>query len=124
MPPRPLEQSNQGGGSPVGGQAGQSRVVLYTVLIDVDNEDRTLMADMTAQVTFVVDQVAGALSLPVAAVQDDGHGKGLAWVLTADGKPEARRLQTGLSDRQRVQIRTGLAEGERVLVDPPQDVTP
>ncbi|MDR6232854.1 efflux RND transporter periplasmic adaptor subunit [Pseudomonas oryzihabitans] len=124
VPPRPLEQSNQGGGSPVGGQAGQSRVVLYTVLIDVDNEDRTLMADMTAQVTFVVDQVAGALSLPVAAVQDDGHGKGLAWVLTADGKPEARRLQTGLSDRQRVQIRTGLAEGERVLVDPPQDVTP
>lgn len=124
VPPRPLEQSTQGGGSPVGGQAGQSRVVLYTVLIDVDNEDRTLMADMTAQVTFLVEQAAGALSLPVAAVQDDGHGRGLAWVLTADGTPEARRLETGLSDRQRVQVRIGLAEGERVLVDPPPDVAP
>lgn len=124
VPPRPLEHSNQGGGSPLGGQVGQSRVVLYTVLIDVDNEDRTLMADMTAQVTFVVDRVADALTLPVAAVQDDGHGKGLAWVLNADGKPEVRRLETGLSDRQRVQIRAGLAEGERVLVDPPQDATP
>jgi len=124
VPPRPLEQSNQGGGSPVGGQAGQSRVVLYTVLIDVDNEDRTLMADMTAQVTFVVDRVTDALTLPVAAVQDDGHGKGLAWVLTANGTVQARRLETGLSDRQRVQIRTGLAEGERVLVEPPQNATP
>ncbi|GAC1037743.1 pyoverdine export/recycling transporter periplasmic adaptor subunit PvdR [Pseudomonas sp. No.117] len=124
VPPRPLEQSNQGGGSPVGGQGGQHRVVLYTVLIDVDNEDRALMADMTAQVSFVVDQATAVPSLPVAAVQDDGRGGRLAWVLDTDGKPKARQLEVGLSDRQRIQIRNGLVEGERVLVDPPQETTP
>jgi macrolide-specific efflux system membrane fusion protein len=39
VPPRPLEQMNQGGGSPVSGTgqgAGSGRVVLYSVLLDVD----------------------------------------------------------------------------------------
>ncbi|CRS19318.1 Macrolide export ATP-binding/permease protein MacB [Pseudomonas aeruginosa] len=56
VPPKPLDQSNQGGGSPTsgsGGQSGSGRVVLYTVLVDVDNGDHQLMAEMTAQVFFV-----------------------------------------------------------------------
>ncbi len=48
VPPRPLEASQ--GGSPSGGRSGSERVVLYTVLLDVDNADRALMTDMTAQV--------------------------------------------------------------------------
>ncbi len=55
VPPKPLDQSNQGGGSPTsgsGGQSGSGRVVLYTVLVDVDNGDHQLMAEMTAQVFF------------------------------------------------------------------------
>ncbi|QDR35785.1 efflux RND transporter periplasmic adaptor subunit, partial [Pseudomonas aeruginosa] len=35
-----------------GGQSGSGRVVLYTVLVDVDNGDHQLMAEMTAQVFF------------------------------------------------------------------------
>lgn len=52
IPPKPLEQASQGGGSPASvsnGSAG-SQVVQYSVLLDVDNPDGALMAEMTTQV--------------------------------------------------------------------------
>ncbi|WP_263263477.1 efflux RND transporter periplasmic adaptor subunit [Pseudomonas sp. RIT-PI-S] len=117
LPPRPLEQSSQGGGSPASlGQGGSGRVVLYTVLVDVDNSDRTLMADMTAQVFFVAGQASQALSLPLAAVREDDQGTRFAWVRGGHGELERRPLRTGLSDRLRVEVLEGLAEGEQVLV--------
>ena len=62
VPPKPLEHANQGSGSPASKSNG--RVVLYTVLLDVDNADGALMAEMTTQVFFVASQ-APSLGLRV-----------------------------------------------------------
>ena len=122
IPPKPLEQSSQGGGSPVSATAGTTgaQVVQYTVLLDVDNPDGALMAEMTTQVFFVAGQASQVLTAPLAALDDsNGDGLRLAQVLTRDGKVEARKVRTGLSDRLRVQILDGVSEGERLVIGAP-----
>ncbi|MBF8728208.1 efflux RND transporter periplasmic adaptor subunit [Pseudomonas putida] len=122
IPPKPLEQSSQGGGSPVSATAGTTgaQVVQYTVLLDVDNPDGALMAEMTTQVFFVAGQASQVLTAPLAALDDsNGDGLRLAQVLNRDGKVEERKVRTGLSDRLRVQILDGVSEGERLVIGAP-----
>lgn len=123
IPPKPLDQTSQGGGSPASATAGMatgSQVVQYTVLLDVDNPDGALMAEMTTQVFFVVGQASQVLSAPLAALDDsDNEGLRLAQVFGRDGKVEQRKVRTGLSDRLRVQILDGLSEGDRLVIGAP-----
>lgn len=122
IPPKPLDQTSQGGGSPASASAGTtgSQVVQYTVLLDVDNPDGALMAEMTTQVFFVAGQASQVLTAPLAAF-DEGKAEGLrlAQVVKRDGKIEQREVRTGLSDRLRVQILDGLAEGEQLVIGAP-----
>lgn len=122
VPPKPLEQAGQGSGSPASVSAGSAagKVVQYTVLLDVDNPDGALMAEMTTQVFFVAGQASQVLSVPLAALDEaPGDGLHLAQVLAADGRIEARQVRTGLSDRLRVQVLDGLREGERLVIGAP-----
>ncbi|TRX75004.1 efflux RND transporter periplasmic adaptor subunit [Pseudomonas mangiferae] len=118
IPPKPLEQMSQGGGSPLG-TTGGGRVVLYTVLLDVDNDDHALMAEMTAQVFFVADRARDVLTVPLAALQPAGQGRHVARVVAANGEVATREVRTGLSDRMAVQVLSGLREGERLLIGAP-----
>lgn len=122
IPPKPLDQSGQGGGSPASATAGTTgtKVVQYTVLLDVENPDGALMAEMTTQVFFVAGQASQVLSAPLAALEETAdNGVRLAQVLTADGKVQPRQVRTGLSDRLRVQILDGLHEGDRLVIGMP-----
>ncbi|QXH45316.1 efflux RND transporter periplasmic adaptor subunit [Pseudomonas xanthosomatis] len=122
VPPKPLEQASQGGGSPASASAGTTgnKVVQYTVLLDVENPDGALMAEMTTQVFFVAGQASQVLSVPLAALGDTAEENlRLAQVLKGDGKIEARQVRTGLSDRLRVQVLDGLREGERLVIGAP-----
>jgi macrolide-specific efflux system membrane fusion protein len=117
VPPRPLEQSQ--GGSPTSGRSGAERVVLYTVLLDVDNADNALMTDMTAQVFFVAQQAQNVLTVPTAALQRGSEtDTQVAQVVAANGDVQPRQVRTGISDRLRTQILNGLAEGDHVLSAP------
>jgi macrolide-specific efflux system membrane fusion protein len=120
LPPKPLEQANQGGGSPSSsGKNGGGRVVLYTVLLDVDNADQALMAEMTAQIFFVAGSARNALTAPVAALRTGPQADlQLAQVMTGNGEVEQRTVRTGISDRLRVQVLDGLSEGDRLLLKP------
>ncbi|MBX8517962.1 efflux RND transporter periplasmic adaptor subunit [Pseudomonas cichorii] len=120
VPPKPLEQANQGGGSPSSsGKNGSGRVVLYTVLLDVDNADQALMAEMTAQIFFVANSAQNTLTAPLAALKSGPQADlQTARVLTASGDIQNREVRTGISDRLRVQILEGLNEGDRLLIGP------
>ncbi|MBV4535280.1 MULTISPECIES: efflux RND transporter periplasmic adaptor subunit [Pseudomonas] len=123
IPPKPLEQTSQGGGSPISASSAgsASQVVQYTVLLDVDNPDGALMAEMTTQVFFVAGHASQVLTAPLAALDDsDGDGLRLAQVLNRQGKIEQRQVRTGLSDRLRVQILDGLSEGEQLVIGAPR----
>lgn len=101
-------------------------VVLYNVLVDVDNREGLLLPSMTVQVFFLQDEARGVPVIELSALQAD-HAAGSnvyhAKVLTDDG-PEDRRVVVGLSNRNTAQVVSGLAPGDRVIVpktEPPTD---
>ena len=121
IPPKPLDQTSQGGGSPASATAGAtgSQVVQYTVLLDVDNADNALMAEMTTQVFFVANQAKNVLTAPIAAL----HGSTepdlqMARVVAKNGSIDERKVRVGISDRLRIQILDGLNEGDHLLIGP------
>ncbi len=120
VPPKPLDQTSQGGGSPAStSKSGSARVVLYTVLLDVDNADNALMAEMTTQVFFVANQAQNVLTAPIAALQAGPQtDQQTAQVVASNGSIEQRNVRTGISDRLRVQILDGLQEGDHLLIGP------
>lgn len=100
-----------------------NEVVLYIVLIDVDNSEHQLMSGMSAQVFFVVDSVEDAPLIPVAALGSripGRGGEGAAYevqVVAADGSLAKRQVQVGLMTRSMAEVRSGLDLGEQVLLD-------
>ncbi|AZC19678.1 MULTISPECIES: efflux RND transporter periplasmic adaptor subunit [Pseudomonas] len=120
IPPKPLNETSQGGGSPSStSKSGSGRVVLYTVLLDVDNADNALMAEMTTQVFFVASSVKDVLTAPIAALQDGAApGQQIARVVADNGAISERQVRVGISDRLRVQILDGLNEGDHLLIGP------
>jgi macrolide-specific efflux system membrane fusion protein len=119
IPPKPLNET-QGSGSPnSANKSGSGRVVLYTVLLDVDNSDNALMAEMTTQVFFVAGAVKDALTVPVAALQGTSSAdRQIARVVAANGRIEEREVRLGISDRLRVEVLDGLHEGDHLLIGP------
>ena len=118
VPPKPLNETSLGGGSPAS-KSGSARVVLYTVLLDVDNNDQALMPEMTTQVFFVADQAKDVLLAPIIALQGTTEGnRQTAYIVTENGKVEPRAIRTGISDRLRVEIIDGLNEGDHLLIGP------
>lgn len=94
-----------------------NEVVLYKVLIDVDNADGALLPDMTAQVFFTVSESRGVVTVPIAAIitQPQARGQSFVRVPGPEGTPP-RPVQTGLRDREKVEIVSGLGEGDTVLL--------
>ena len=120
IPPKPLNETSQGNGSPSStSKSGSGRVVLYTVLLDVDNADNALMAEMTTQVFFVASQVKDVLTVPVAALLgSQGSDTQTARVVAKNGSIEEREVRVGISDRLRVEVLSGVNEGDHLLIGP------
>jgi macrolide-specific efflux system membrane fusion protein len=96
-------------------------VVLYDVLIDVANADGVLMTSMTAQVFFVLGEAKNVPLIPIAALgkkQPGGGDEYLVRVMTDKG-PATRAVKIGLTDRASAEVVSGLAAGDRVVVETP-----
>lgn len=98
-------------------------VVLYNVLVDVDNRDRQLMTGMSTQMFFVYGRAENVPVIPVTALgrrlteQDSEHGQAYEIRVTGDGRNEERRIiHIGLMDRTIAEIRAGLQPGDQVLL--------
>lgn len=92
-------------------------VILYNVLIDVPNTDRTLMTNMTAQVFFVLGSVKDAVLVPVAALRPHPRDKDAFFVrVLENGTVKPKRVTVGLQDRNLAEVKSGLNPGEQVVV--------
>jgi membrane fusion protein, macrolide-specific efflux system len=97
-------------------------VVLYNVLVDVDNRDRQLMNGMSTQVFFVLGEAKDALTVPTAALGRrrtdlDQDGTQAYELRVRDGEKLATRVvQIGLLSRQLAQVRSGLTEGDKIAM--------
>jgi membrane fusion protein, macrolide-specific efflux system len=99
-------------------------VVLYNVLIDVDNREQLLLPSMTVQAFFLLGEARDVPVVPLAALARDRSGY-QATVLTESG-PEQRRVEVGLTNRTSAQIVSGLEPGDRIVLPqaPPETATP
>ncbi|MFD2236861.1 efflux RND transporter periplasmic adaptor subunit [Aureimonas populi] len=93
----------------------ENNVVLYQALFDVPNESGALMIDMTAQVFFLAATAQDVVSVPTAAIQSGRDGETSVLVRTGSGV-ERRAVEVGLRTRALAEIRSGLEEGEEVVV--------
>lgn len=99
----------------------ENNVVLYNALFDVPNPDGALMMSMSAQVFFVREAARDVLVVPAGAVttaraEGGGKPKTQVTVVTASGAQEVRDVETGVRNRVSVEVKSGLAEGDRVVV--------
>jgi macrolide-specific efflux system membrane fusion protein len=100
-------------------------VVLYHVLIDVQNEDRQLMTGMTTQVFFLFGKAENVPIIPAEALSqrvpeaDNETGKAYRVQVLTESGPDERLIYTGLQTRTQAQVTAGLEKGERILVKRP-----
>lgn len=92
----------------------QSNVVYYNVMVDVDNQGSMLKPTMTARVAIQVGQSSNTLVVPLTTVKMI-NGKYVVGV-EKDGKVENVAVTTGLSNDEKIEILSGLAEGDHVVV--------
>jgi macrolide-specific efflux system membrane fusion protein len=108
---------------PAEGTGEQGKQAFYYVLFEVNNAEQELMSGMSTQVQFVVAKAQDAVLLPARALGlPDADGLYSANVLDAHRRLSARKLKIGLRNQQQVQILSGLAAGEQVLVGPVPEV--
>jgi len=84
------------------------------VEIDLHNADHKLNPGMYADVSLDLARTGTALTLPIQAVDRSG-GKSAALVIDGQGRIERRSLTLGLESPSRVEVLSGLAEGDRVV---------
>ncbi|MDH0647334.1 macrolide transporter subunit MacA [Pseudomonas sp. GD03858] len=110
-----LESSDKSSGA-----ARQVSAVFYNALFEVPNPEHRLRIAMTAQVRIVLDTAQGVLTVPVAALGPrDADGSFAVRVLDAKGFAQVRKVQAGINNNVRVQVKDGLAEGDRVVIGEP-----
>jgi len=100
-------------------------VVLYDVLIDVNNEGRKLMTAMTTQVFFILGKADNALIVPAevltrrAAKADNDKGKAYRVSLVTPTGREPRTIHVGLLTRTQAEVTDGLNEGDQIATNRP-----
>jgi membrane fusion protein, multidrug efflux system len=85
----------------------------FTIEASIPNEDRALTTGMFMGVSIVLEE-RQSVGVPEVAVVNEGDR---AYVFVADGEIARRRdIETGLRQGERVEVLSGIAEGESVVV--------
>ncbi|WP_232301135.1 efflux RND transporter periplasmic adaptor subunit [Gilvimarinus agarilyticus] len=90
-----------------------SDVVLYQVLIDIENKGSRLMDAMTAQVFFIEEQAENVLTVPLGALRPGPNGPSVRKQTPAG--IERVPVKIGMRTRTQVEIIAGLQEGDEVV---------
>lgn len=85
------------------------------VEVDVPNRDGSLAPGMYAEVTLNVRRSGDALVVPVQAI-DRSEAQPVVLVVDGQNRVEKRTVQTGITTANRVEVVSGLHEGEQVIV--------
>jgi macrolide-specific efflux system membrane fusion protein len=105
---------------PADGSGDQGKDAFYNVLFEVANPDRQLLSGMSAEVHFVISHIHDAATLPAGILgKPDSDGLYSVKILDANRLPQPRKIRVGIRNANQVQILSGLAPGERLIVDAP-----
>jgi RND family efflux transporter MFP subunit len=95
--------------------SGSSGVVSYDVTVALTNPPTGLRVGMSAQVSVTIASSANVIAVPTAAVQGAGSTY-VVQVVDANGQVQDVTVDVGLITSSYIEIKTGLTEGERVVI--------
>jgi RND family efflux transporter MFP subunit len=85
------------------------------VEIDLNNADRKLSPGMYADVTLDIQRTGSGLTVPIQAV-DRTTSQPFALVVDSQDRIEKRPVRLGLQDPNRVEVVSGISDGDHVVV--------
>jgi RND family efflux transporter MFP subunit len=83
--------------------------------IDFQNPDGKLLPGMYVQATLAMAQKKDMLTIPLEAVQANGT-EGTVLLVNSQDILEQRKVQLGLQGSTRIEVRSGLNQGDRVVI--------
>ena len=92
-----------------------SNAIYYYARALVLNPDGKLSIGMTTQNTIEINGVKNVLLVPTLTIKKR-DGKSYVSVLGADGKAVEREITVGLKDSMNTEVKSGLKEGEKVVM--------
>ncbi|ABE49010.1 secretion protein HlyD [Methylobacillus flagellatus KT] len=81
-----------------------------------DNADDSLYPNQFVNVRLQAAEVPNALLIPAGALQRDDQGT-YVYTIDAEKKVSKQRITVGISQAEQVEVRQGLAAGQRIVVD-------
>lgn len=93
-----------------------SNVITYGVKVRPLTVPPFFRSQMTANVSFILHSKPKAVLLTASAVQDRSNGVKQVSVPGPDGKPVPREITTGIESGDKVEVLSGLAPGDTVLL--------
>ncbi len=90
---------------------------VYDTTVTIDGTQDWLKPGLSAQVEILIDRLEDVLYVPLQAVSEE-EGKRVCYVVTG-GAPERRVVETGAFNDAFIEIKSGVNEGERLLLRAP-----
>jgi RND family efflux transporter MFP subunit len=91
---------------------------VYSTDVSIDGTHEFLKTGMSAKVEIIIEELKNVISVPLQTVVNR-NGKKVCYVMGSK-EPKQREVETGLFNDNFVEIKSGLAEGEKVLLNPPR----
>lgn len=89
----------------------------FGVRIEILPDSARFLPGMSAAVSIIAGRSPDCLAVPLAALVVRDRETGV-WVVDDDGEVHRRPVETGIQDLDRIEIRTGLAPGDRLVTGP------
>jgi HlyD family secretion protein len=91
---------------------------VYKTDVSIDGTHDFIKTGMSAKVEIIIDELQDVLIVPIQAVITQ-EGKKVCYCLKKN-RPQKREVETGSFNNDFVEIKSGLAEGEKVMLNPPR----
>lgn len=85
-----------------------------TMEIEIANADKRLKPGMYARVSLTVEERKGTLVAPKSAVVDFESKRGV-WMPNEDNRARFVSVELGIEDAERIEIKSGLKEGDKIV---------
>lgn len=97
-----------------------STAIYYTGIFHVDNKDRQLRTYMTTEIHIIIGQANNVLIVPSSAIIKGKQGQpSTVDVVDQKGNITSHNVVVGLDNKINAEIKSGLAEGDTVVIGSP-----
>ncbi len=96
----------------------------YDVKVELRNPKGIIMPGMVCKAYLSVSTVGEGIIVPLKAVQIDFSGKNFIWIVNSCGRAVYREVVVGDIVRNSIEVKRGLAVGDKVVIEGYQSLSP